>query len=61
VDADVEKAADNGAEHEGDHRPEVERDGGPVFGAEDGFKHLLKTLSFKLQTPEKLQAPNFQD
>ena len=39
MDADIEKASDDRAEREHDHRPEVEWDGSPVLRIEDGFKH----------------------
>jgi hypothetical protein len=56
MDANVEKAPDDRAEHKEHRRPEVEGDGGPIFGDEDGFKHVKKNS--KLQTPNSREAQN---
>jgi hypothetical protein len=40
VDADIEEAADHGAENEEDDDPERRRDSGPILGIEDVVKNI---------------------
>jgi hypothetical protein len=39
VDAYIEKTAHHRTEDEKDHRPEMERNGGPILRVENGVKH----------------------